>query len=87
MGGLEREEVRAVLWSMLREAGRIETDALTEASTIEDDLKIESIRFVELQVAIEEHYDIQLDPITIIELNELGKVLDYVWSQAKQRWS
>jgi acyl carrier protein len=39
---------------------------------------MESLKFVELQVAIEDEFDIELDPIHIVELNRLGDIIDYI---------
>ena len=43
---------------------------------------MESVAFVELQVAIEDEYAIEIDPIRIVELNEFGAIGDYVYSLA-----
>jgi len=43
---------------------------------------MQSIAFVELQVAIEDEYQIQIDPIRVVELNEFGAIVDYVYQCA-----
>jgi acyl carrier protein len=39
---------------------------------------MESVAFVELQVAIEAEYDIEVDPIRVIELDRFGDVVAYI---------
>ena len=39
---------------------------------------MESVAFVEIQVALEEEYDIQVDPIEVVERNEFGRIVDYI---------
>jgi acyl carrier protein len=49
-----------------------------EDARLDNELLMESLKFVELQVAIEDEFDIELDPIHIVELNRLGDIIDYI---------
>lgn len=80
-----RAEVRERLVTLISEIAKISIQDITDAATIDDELQLESIAFVELQVAIEEEYDIQIDPIQVVELNELGAIVDYVYRCAVDR--
>jgi len=51
---------------------------MSEGATIDDELQMNSVAFVELQVAIEEEYSIQIDPIAVVELNRFGSIVDYI---------
>ncbi len=65
------------LAALLHEIARVPLDRIVDGATI-DGLELESIDFVELQVALEDEYGIELDPIRVVELNELGAIAAYV---------
>lgn len=73
-----REEIFARVASMITELAKIPASHVTEDATVDAELQMQSVAFVELQVAIEEAYDIQVDPIQIVELNRFGTIIDYV---------
>jgi acyl carrier protein len=56
----------------------IPLDVLTEDATIDRDVRMESVAFVELQVALEDDYGIELDAVEMVELNRLGAIVDYL---------
>ena len=76
-----RQEVRDRVVFLTSEITKIPVSRLTESATIDQELKMESLSFVELQVAIEDEYQIEIDPIRVLELNELGAIVDYVYRQ------
>jgi acyl carrier protein len=80
-----REEVSQCLSRFLQEVAGIRAEQITDTATIDSQLQMESVAFVELQVAIEDEYDVQLDPIEIVELNEFGPIVDYVLACIKAR--
>jgi acyl carrier protein len=43
---------------------------------------MESVAFLELQVALEDELGIEIDPVRVVELNELGKIADYIHALA-----
>lgn len=63
----------------MNEIANIPLEQITEGATVEKDLAMESVQFVELQVALEEEYLIEIDPIEVVELNEFGAIVDYVY--------
>lgn len=73
-----RAEVMERLKSLMTEIAAIPKERITDEATIDEDLQMQSVAFVELQVAIEDEYQIQIDPIRIVELNEFGAIVDYV---------
>jgi len=75
-----RLELKERVVSLINEIAQIEPSKITEEATVDGDLQLNSVAFVELQVAIEEEYQIQIDPIQLIELNRFGAILDYVHS-------
>ena len=74
-----REQVRCRLACLISEIGGIPKDLITDKATVEVELQMQSVAFVELQVAIEDEYQIQIDPIQVVELNEFSAIADYVY--------
>jgi acyl carrier protein len=73
-----RQEVRERLALLIKEIANIPTDHISDDATVDGELQMNSVAFVELQVAIEEDYDIQIDPVRVVELNQFGAIVDYV---------
>ena len=80
-----RDAVRAHLIALLSEITRLPPAQIGEDATIDTDLHMESVAFAELQVTIEDEYDIEIDPIEVMELNRLGAIVDYIYECAAQR--
>ena len=74
-----REQVRCRLACLISEIGGIPMNMITDKATVEAELQMQSVAFVELQVAIEDEYEIQIDPIQVVELNEFCAIADYVY--------
>lgn len=70
-----------VVWNListtLAELG-VPAEQIIRTATIADDLGLESVAFVELQVALEDELGIEIDPIRVVELNELAAIVDYL---------
>lgn len=73
-----REAVETCLRTLLHEIGGIPPDKITASATVEDELQMSSLAFVELQVALEEEYQVQIDPIQVVELGSFAAIVDYV---------
>jgi len=73
-----REAVETCLRTLLHEIGGIPLDKITAVATVEDELQMSSLAFVELQVALEEEYQVQIDPIQVVELGSFAGIVDYV---------
>jgi acyl carrier protein len=73
-----KEQVRDRLKLLLGEIAKIPLEAITDSATLGDELHMESVVFVEIQVALEDAYNIELDPIRVIELGEFGAIVDYI---------
>lgn len=73
-----REEIRERVAQLLHEVAGVPLENVRQDATIENDLRMESVAFVELQVAIEAEYDIEVDPIQVVELDRFGDVVDYI---------
>lgn len=74
-------EVRQRLASLLSEIAKIPAERITDRATVDEDLQMQSVVFVELLVALEEEYQIEIDPLTIVELNDFRRIVDYVYDE------
>jgi acyl carrier protein len=63
---------------LLREITGTPLELATEHATLDDQLQLQSVAFIELQIAIEEEYTIRIDPVHMVELNRLGAIVDYI---------
>ena len=72
-------EVKERLACLINEIAGIPKVRITDRATVDDELQMQSVAFVELQVAIEDEYQIQIDPIQVVELNQFGAIVDYVY--------
>ena len=79
-----RPEVAARIANLMNEIAKIPLDQISERATIENDLRMESVHFVELQVALEDEYQVEIDAIRVVELNVFGEIVDYVHSLTLQ---
>jgi acyl carrier protein len=76
-----RDQIRALVMQLLHEICAIPRESIAESASIENELQMESIQLVDLQVALEHELDVTIDLIEILELNTLGKVIDYLYDQ------
>lgn len=79
-----KEHVRELLVCLLVEIGKIPREAIRDGATVDGDLRMESVTFVEIQVTLEEALDIEVDLIEIVELNEFAAIVDYVHRQTQR---
>lgn len=73
-----RSDIDEFLRQLLIEIAKVPSEDITPAAAIDNELRMESVAFVEIQVALEEEYDIQVDPIEVVERNEFGRIVDYI---------
>lgn len=74
----EAHEVSALLAKFLFEIAGVDRSRINAGATIDGDLQMESVAFVELQVALEEQLGIEIDPVRVVELNEFGAIAEYI---------
>lgn len=73
-----RNEVGTRLRTLLEEIAAIDPSLISDEATIDRDLEMNSVTFVEIQVALEEDLGIMVDPIAIIELNRFRDIVTYL---------
>ena len=75
-------QVEAFLRQLVSEVAKVPPDVVVATATIDDALRMESVGFVEMQVAIEDEFGIEIDPVRVVELNEFGAIVNYVFCLA-----
>ena len=76
--GVDRQKVWRKLESLVREVvGGMDAE-LAEDTLFDQDLRLESVQVVEIQVALEDAYDLELDQVAVVSSGSLGGLLDYL---------
>jgi acyl carrier protein len=73
------DDVEVCLAELIHEIGQIPRERIVAGATVDEALRMESVALIELQVALEERYQIEVDPIRIVELNEFSAIANYVF--------
>jgi acyl carrier protein len=75
---LTRQHVRDFLARLLVEVGHISVDNIFDEATLDENLRMESVAFIETQVALEEEFEIEIDLLRVVEINRFGGIVDYI---------
>jgi acyl carrier protein len=78
-----REIVAQRASELLQEVCGIPRSSIHDAASLEDELLVESAKFMELIVSLEEEFDVSIDFIEILRLKTLGPIVDYLHSMIK----
>jgi acyl carrier protein len=65
---------------LLADMLRISPDSIGDEASLDGALQLESVAFVELQVTLEDELEIVIDPVEVVERNQLGSIVEYVHS-------
>lgn len=76
-----RRQIRDQLIRLASEITKVPPEDIDDTATIDYELRMESVDFIELQVALEEEYQIEIDPVRVLQLNELSAIVDYIYDQ------
>ncbi len=74
-----RREVKERIASLISEIADVPRDLIRDGATVDRELRMESVTFVEIMVAIEDEFQIEIDPLFVVELNEFGAIASYVY--------
>ena len=77
--------VRDCLAQLLMEVGRIPADRIVDTARLDTDLRMESVAFIEIQVALEDTFDIEIDLIEVLELNDFRSIVDYLCDRIRRK--
>jgi len=64
--------------SIIRDQLNIEDADITEDTSFKDDLGVDSLDLLELVMAFEEEYDIELNPEELEGISTVGDILEYI---------
>ena len=64
--------------NIIREQLNLDDVEITEDTSFKDDLGVDSLDLLELIMAFEEEYDIELNPEELEDIKTVGDVMEYV---------
>lgn len=82
--GPTKLEVEEHLAQLLSEVAKIPHERILQGARIDGELRMESVAFIEIQIAIEDKYNIELDSVYLLELNEFGAIADHIRQRAQE---
>lgn len=84
MGSPHKAPTRAVVEQRtiqnLKEICGIPADSIHDEASVEKELFVESAKFMELIVSLEEEFDVSIDFIEVLRLKTLAPIVDYLHS-------
>ena len=80
---MQREEVIKTVNRFLVEEIEIEEDLLKEEALLKEDLRIDSLDFVDIVVIVEKNFGFKIKPDEMKEVRTLGQFYDYITSKVK----
>jgi len=72
------EDVRRFLMLALQDIAKIPPEMIGDGACLDAELTMESVALIEVQVAIEDAYDVEVDAIHVLELNEFASIVKYI---------
>ena len=69
---------------IIKEQLNIDDVEITEETSFKDDLGVDSLDLLELVMAFEEEYNIELDPEELEGIQTVGDVIDFIKKYADQ---
>jgi len=80
-----KSDVRDYLTHLLVEVAKIPPTQVVDGACLNAALKVESVAFIEIQVALEERFDIEIDLVEVLERNEFQAIVDYLYEAIRRR--
>jgi len=81
---MKREEMLAKIKEIVADKLSISEEQVTEAASFIDDLGADSLDTVELVMALEDEFDLDIPDEEAEKLTTIGKVIDYVLDKTKK---
>jgi len=78
---MEREEIESKLTSLLVEELGLDADKITMEATFEEDLEVDSLGVVELLMALEDNFGVQIPDEEAEAIGTVGQAVDIVESK------
>lgn len=78
---MDRTDIIRIVNEFLTEELEIEASLLKEEALLKEELKIDSLDFVDIAVIVEKHFKIKIKPEDMKSVKTLGQFYDYVESR------
>lgn len=75
---MNREEIIETINNFLIEELEIDAERLKDDARLREDLKIDSLDFVDIAVIVEEHFKIKIKPEEMKSVKQLSQFYDYI---------
>ncbi len=77
------EHVKSRVRTLMHEIAGIKPEEISDDAAFDSNLAMQSVQLVELQVALEEEFQTELDPVYMVELNRFGDIVEYIYRRAR----
>ncbi|MDD6582998.1 MAG: phosphopantetheine-binding protein [Bacteroidales bacterium] len=81
---MNREEIIKTINDFLIEELEIDAERLKDDARLREDLKIDSLDFVDIAVIVEEHFKIKIKPEEMKNVKLLSQFYDYIENKMKE---
>ncbi len=81
---MNREEIIETINNFLIEELEIDAERLKDDARLKEDLKIDSLDFVDIAVIVEEHFKIKIKPEEMKNVKLLSQFYDYIENKMKE---
>lgn len=81
---MNREEIIETINNFLIEELEIDAERLKDDARLREDLKIDSLDFVDIAVIVEEHFKIKIKPEEMKNVKLLSQFYDYIENKMKE---
>ncbi len=75
---MEKQAILEKLKEIIADIMKIDVDGVTEESRLKEDLKADSLDKINMLMALEEAYDIEMDEDEALAFKTVGDVVDYL---------
>lgn len=79
------ETVKTMLRQLIVEVSGLDPATIVDSSTLEEDIQLSSIAFVEVQAALEDTFAIQIDPVEVVEQNTFADIAELIVRKIQQQ--
>ena len=81
---MNREEIIETINNFLIEELELDAERLKDDARLKEDLKIDSLDFVDIAVIVEEHFKIKIKPEEMKNVKLLSQFYDYIENKMKE---
>jgi acyl carrier protein len=79
---MERKEIESLVRDFLTEEMEIETNVITEEARLKEDLRLDSLDFVDIVVIVEKHFGFKIKPEEMAGVITVRDFYDYIDAKA-----